>query len=576
MNRKPRRAAHQQLEEYVSARGGVLVTEGVLLSSDRVVIRCGCGFEWDVQVGALIHNKTWCPKCAGKHKGRADENVRAYVKLRGGEVLTEGRLVSNGRLDVRCKCGYEWNVGVGPLYQQQTWCPKCAGNLPRSLGELRTIAEARGGKLLSKLFTNVDATYDFECSLGHSFSNTFKHVESRGQWCPTCNKPTKSEEIARETLRQIFGFKFPKVRPDWLRNSRGYKMELDGFSEELKIAFEYQGIQHFKSTTLFNTDLSTRIEDDKRKVELCQQHNIRLLILTYEHGYEEFPAVIKQQLDKSGFDTSRYDFNKTIDLDKAYIRDDRVLELKALLQPKGVEVISKKWLTSDAKYEFRCRVCGHRWKARGNAFFNSRSVAGCNKCARAKAGESNKLDIEELRAFAASHGGKLLSTEYVRRNHTYQWQCHYGHFFSENFNNMAYRNQFCPECEGRHSKRPMSLSEAIEVLDSYQFEMESEYISKSKPLTIRCRACKSNKETTMKRLIENDGACPSCIKIEQEKKAFKVMTTAGFRPLEPYMGMNTPWKSRCEVCGQVSSPLPSNIYRGQGCGKCHQLKLSRR
>ncbi len=576
MNQTPRRKAHQQLEEYVAAKGGFLVTKGTLVSSDRADIRCGCGYTWSVNVGALIHAKTWCPKCGGKHKGRADELVRAYVALKGGEILTPGDLVSTGRIDIRCKCGYEWNVGVGPLYQQKTWCPKCAGNLPRSLEELQAIAEARGGRLVSQTFTNVDATYDFECSLGHAFSNTFKHVEARGQWCPTCNKSTKSEEIARETLQQIFGVKFPKVRPRWLRNSRGYGMELDGFSEELGIAFEYQGIQHFKDFKLFSTDLPTRIEDDRLKVQLCQERNIRLLVLTYEQEFEDFPRVIREQLDNMGFDTGQYDFDKAIDLQRAYIREDRLLELKTLLEHKSIEVLSKKWLTVNAKYEFLCHVCGHKWKARGNAFFNSRSVSGCDKCARAKAGEANKLDIEDLRAFAANYGGLLLSDQYVQRRHEYQWKCKSGHIFIADFNNMAFRNQFCPECEGRTRKRPMSLAEAIELLDSYQFDIESEYISKTKPLKIRCRVCHSSKETTMKHLTENNGACLNCRKLEQERKAFNMMTAARFKPLEPYRGMSNPWRSLCEVCLKTSAPLPLNIYKGQGCGECYRLKISKR
>jgi hypothetical protein len=576
LNQKKRQPVHQRLVDYVSAKGGVILTEGVVTSSDHVEIRCGCGFEWHANASSLVHGKTWCPKCAGRHEGKAEALVREYVDLRGGEILTKGRLVSTGRVDVRCSCGYEWNVGVGPLYQLETWCPKCAGNFPRSLEELRKIAEARGGKLLSETYTNVDATYDFECSLGHEFSNTFKHVESGGQWCPTCNKPTKSEEIARETLHQIFGVKFPKARPPWLRNSRGYRMELDGYSAELGIAFEYQGIQHFKENTLYNNRLDTRIQDDRRKAELCREQNIKLLILTYEHEYGDFPRIIREQLDRENFDTSKYNFDKEIDLAKAYIRDDRLLALKALLEPKGIEVLSKKWLTTNTKYEFLCRVCGHRWRALGSAFFNSRSVAGCDKCARAKAGEATKLDISSLQDFALSHGGKLLSTKYVRRNHSYKWECKFGHVFRENYNNMAYRNQFCATCEGRPSKNPMALPEALEVLDKFQFDLESEYVSKTKPLVVRCRNCLTRKETSLKHLLDNEGACIDCNRISQAGKAERLMRQAGFTPLEPYKGMSLPWKSQCERCGQTSSPLPSNIHKGQGCYWCYQAKLKKR
>jgi len=567
--------AQGKLEAYVASRGGVIITQGPLLSSDRVDISCGSGHEWNVEVGPLYLNKSWCPKCAGVNKGRAHEKVHAYVAKKGGVILTKGQLLSSGRVDVRCGCGYEWNVSVGALYNLQTWCPKCAGNFPRTLEDLRVVAEARGGKVLSESYTNVDATYEFECSLGHQFSNTFKHVESRGQWCPTCNRPTKSEEIARETFQQIFGVAFRKARPDWLRNSRGYKMELDGFSSEHQIAFEYQGIQHFKAFSLYKTDLPSRIEDDRRKAELCKEYGVKLVVLTYEQDYSEFSSSIKSQLENMAFDVSLYDFEAPINLDKAYIRDDRLKELKSLLEPKRIDVLSTKWLTVDTKYEFLCRVCGHIWKARGNSFFNSRSVSGCDRCNRALAGERNKLEIEQLHEFATSHRGVLLSSVYVRRNHNYQWQCEFGHVFIDNFNNMAFRSTFCLECKGRSRSEPLSIQQATEVLDKYEFDMESNYISKVKPLTVRCRNCKTVKKTSLKHLMDNEGACVKCNSLEHEKRAENVMKAAGFQPLESYNGMAKPWSSLCKTCGQISSPLPSNIQKGQGCFWCYRSKFKK-
>ena len=56
---------------------------------------------------------------------------------------------------------------------------------------------------------------------------------------------------------------------DWLRNSRGNKMQLDGFNEKNRIACEHQGIQHrvyksnwFKSVEEFEQSK----EDDKLKL----------------------------------------------------------------------------------------------------------------------------------------------------------------------------------------------------------------------------------------------------------------------------------------------------------------------
>ena len=56
---------------------------------------------------------------------------------------------------------------------------------------------------------------------------------------------SKSENCLGEILKDNFhGYEFIKIRPDWIKNKEGYNLELDFYCEYLKLAFEYQGIQH--------------------------------------------------------------------------------------------------------------------------------------------------------------------------------------------------------------------------------------------------------------------------------------------------------------------------------------------
>jgi hypothetical protein len=223
-------------------------------------------------------------------------------------------------------------------------------------------------------------------------------------------------------------------------------MELDGFSESLGIAFEYQGIQHF-SVGFFGGDVEQRMADDLRKVELCRENRVILMHLTYEVDPSSFKDEILRQAIEAGLELSSFDFKTEIDFTGAYIRQDRLTELKALLAPKGIQVLSRKWFSVGDSYEFRCDNCGHIWKARGNAFFNSRRVAGCDHCARKEFGSMRLLGMQELHAFASAHGGKCISTDYIRRNYRYEWECSRGHIFERSYNNMKYRDQFCPACD---------------------------------------------------------------------------------------------------------------------------------
>jgi len=140
----------------------------------------------------------------------------------------------------------------------------------------------------------VGTTYDFECCRGHQYSNQYKHVVGRGQWCPACNKGSKSEELARVAFEHVIGMPFPKKRPGWLRNDRGNQMELYGFAEDIGIAFEYQGIQHF-TKSLFGRSVDQRIKNDEKNLQLCKNHRVRLFYLAHEMVYQDFAEEIERQ-----------------------------------------------------------------------------------------------------------------------------------------------------------------------------------------------------------------------------------------------------------------------------------------
>ena len=97
------------------------------------------------------------------------------------------------------------------------------------------------------------------------------------------------ERICREFFNQLFNCEFKKIYPDWLRNEDGKKLELDGYNNEIRIAFEHQGIHHFKID--FYTKTKKKLikirRDDKRKVDLCNEHEIDLFIIP------EIPRLLK-------------------------------------------------------------------------------------------------------------------------------------------------------------------------------------------------------------------------------------------------------------------------------------------
>lgn len=74
------------------------------------------------------------------------------------------------------------------------------------------------------------------------------------------------------------------ARPSWLVSGEGSgRFELDRWYRSAKVAFEFQGIQHFRAGNAFVTDeneLRARIERDLRKAAICNTEGIRLIHVT--------------------------------------------------------------------------------------------------------------------------------------------------------------------------------------------------------------------------------------------------------------------------------------------------------
>ena len=91
------------------------------------------------------------------------------------------------------------------------------------------------------------------------------------------------EEVTRLIFEKTFGQKFPRIRPEWLINEDGHRMEIDGCNLELSIGFEYNGRQHYQEGH-FGMDsekLKKRIRDDECKERLCKEHGVDLMIVKY-------------------------------------------------------------------------------------------------------------------------------------------------------------------------------------------------------------------------------------------------------------------------------------------------------
>ena len=136
------------------------------------------------------------------------------------------------------------------------------------------------------------------CKNKHIWTTSLDSL-SQGHWCTKCRY--KSEAMAIEIMEEIMSYKFIKKRPLWLQ-----KLELDGYCESLKLAIEYNGIQHSMYSDFFHKNIrnfESQKARDILKNELCVKHGVTLISVPFQYNMKDRKSMydfIKSELISKG------------------------------------------------------------------------------------------------------------------------------------------------------------------------------------------------------------------------------------------------------------------------------------
>lgn len=248
---------------------------------------CSCGKAVSVRQAYLVNgSKTHCGCVEQKYDNRnyktlSLQDAHEYAGSKGGICLSTKYKNAHIPLHWRCHTGHEWQSKIGTMRARNTWCPTCANEANRrwTKQDAENAAAKNSGHFLSEVFTTRGSKYQWKCNREHVFEMEFDAV-LKGRWCPRCKY--KTEQKVRDIFEKLTGKQFPSCRPKWLKkiDSNG-TLCLDGFCEELKLAFEYDGEQHYMEFDHYNSSLAERQENDKLKDELCRANGITLIRISY-------------------------------------------------------------------------------------------------------------------------------------------------------------------------------------------------------------------------------------------------------------------------------------------------------
>lgn len=293
---------------------------------------CGeCGKVWEAYPNGIVYQQNWCTRCSGRETWSYDQMV-ALGKVRGlektgveGKFLTTVESYENQKFPDRSK--YNWKCGKCETefeasannVKRGSWCRVCQydklskefrepyENIQKLAKKIGTIKTGYSGEFLAdrKYYDSVSMPshhkFQWKCGKCESeFKMDITHVK-RPQWCPTCTEG-ESERICRGYFERIFNAPFPKARPEWLINPEtNISLELDGYNENLKIAFEFNGPQHYTYYPKFHKhfdDFKKQLEKDYIKQTICNEKGVALISVPHTLDYDEFQNFIKNKYEK--------------------------------------------------------------------------------------------------------------------------------------------------------------------------------------------------------------------------------------------------------------------------------------
>lgn len=359
----------EMAKKIAKERGGELISKEYINSAKKLQFRDKLNYHFMMSFNSLISGK-WSPYEAKRVKEPEYHlrELRNIAEAKGGKLLSTEYKGAKNKLkfsDSKSRVFYMRS----DMVKSGGWSPFEKGigfSNEYYINELKAIAKKRGGKLISTKYINSRTKLEFEDRNGEKFWAT-SHSIKKGIWSPFEGVGI-SEEITRQCLEYIFNEKFLKTRKVLIRKGK-MPLELDGYNENINVAFEYQGEQHYDVQSIISNkkdkeDILKRIQtNDKEKLVMCEEKSIILVLIKFfpkfKNEYEYFEYILntlKNHKDYSFLEKNIKNINVnnfSINYNKIPNCQDKIKEIENIAKNKGGELISKKYINNLTKLELK-------------------------------------------------------------------------------------------------------------------------------------------------------------------------------------------------------------------------------
>ena len=210
---------------------------------------------------------------------------------------------------------------------------------------------------------------------------------------------------------------------------------------------------------------------------------------------------------------------------------------------------------------------------------------GCIPCGRLQRGKKRRRPAEQAIA-TMGRVGLTPVEEFPGRNKPWRSTCNKcGEESTLSLSSALVRlsksetdpAQGCDACvfEELSRARKLSQEEAEARMAAIGMTPVGPYLGITVPWHAICQTCGAENDVNLPHAFARGRGCNACslkarsdFHRKPEEEAVAQMLAAGFRPLEPYVNSNTPWRAVHDVCGYEVTPRLSSLAKTRSCGVC--------
>lgn len=480
MRQSPRIFDLSLLKQKLANQGFEIINDTYRGLSSHYLVRCPLHHHRTLAGNALISGKMRCPECINGQKLKC---LREKAAEKGITLLSTKFVKLVTKYDWMCKEGHFYKS-----YARHYECQKCAAS--NQLNLYRQKASERNIKLLSTEYLGSHNNHLWECEDGHRWEASIHNVIDVESNCPHC-RVWFTETKCRFIIEQMTGFSFTKnqkILPQ--------RLELDGYCEELKIAFEYNGEYHYtKLKHITSKQFNKTVERDKSKLKFCGEKSIKLIVIPYFES-ENLEDFIRSSLIIAGIESIR-----PVNWDFFNPRPSKMKQLIELLKRRKIQCLTTIYPRTRDRIDLKCDECGCAWSTLLAGVIYAES--GCPKC-----NKTLMLTIDEVKSFCKTRDVEFLSESYTGRRNKYLFRCPEGHVWSTSF--MSIRDGGnCNICAGNKKLTNADIHNICNQLNL--IFMDEEFNGRNYKHKFKCNKCSSIRHCQYKQIIRQK-ACPNCPK----------------------------------------------------------------